>query len=735
MADESRELKYKNLNKGNMEKLNLLLGEHNTNQLSNAFVTTEKSEINQWSYSSGIMGARQYTASDSFEPATRVIDNPYAALNIHDHTNYYGMCGMAELALLMNGAYYRSRHNDYRFTVSQRIGDLNLYYHGFNSINDHTHKVQWQMSELDAEDLMAGRVPYFVRPTNPDNATHTHWYWVSWNGSAFVFQQIPDDTGHTHTMYKGPQSDHDKPNEKRKSFLLAPEPKVSILDLPTGVDPVTGAVTPTVGTQAEYMQNIWEDNPQDLETYLTYCEMWFEYIDEEQGVPDGGTSFRHAELAGKLTEAYRRSTRLTASGHKNRLENISVGPALIVQIEEDGTPVYANPVFRIMAKRIGNMADKSNANRVAPTINVGIAASHGHVIPNLTDTQAQDLISGGETSITLTTVGGSHTHTYDVTWDSGSTTFLAVQTDGSGHVHQLLITQKFGGNLPYDKEQAKAGTISNQNAFQLIRDLSTLERSGSLDTLINSRRARFKVKDLEVICEMMPGLDGEGAVLTEAHTDPYTGDEDFLVDRYTEEVPMNAAYYNREYKFSTDASGRKSAMRGFNDPNLFVASTSKTDVVNGYSYMFPLEIVVRSPLESWNPLDIPFADHSHLQQQENQNFGSLEGFPLDGINYRHFYFTTPYGLYVDPNDEGDLADTNKKAWVKTKNGDSVLAWAGGTANFTHDLAHRVRFPCYPLSADFSYESSQFANFKDILKPILEALRAGTATVDDIADAF
>jgi hypothetical protein len=231
-------------------------------------------------------------------------------------------------------------------------------------------------------------------------------------------------------------------------------------------------------------------------------------------------------------------------------------------------------------------------------------------------------------------------------------------------------------------------------------------------------------------------LDGEGASLTESHTNPVDGSVDTLTTRDDPSLELNAAYYNRRYSFGIkDASGRQNADRGFNDSTLFVARTANEYVINSTSYMFPLELIARSPIEKWNPLGVPLVDHQALKVEEDAGAGVTSANPFTGTNHQHFWWKTPYDLFNDTANPGDAADTKMDAWVTNSDGNPVRCWASGTSVFSPDYVHRVRFPVYPLAQEFSYESGQMANLQEMLKLVLEDIRAGTATAQSIQDAF
>ena len=610
------------------------------NALVDAFGVISDREFRQWSVATGILGVRQYSSSDAFSPMQRVFDTNYASITMHDHPNYQGMSGLAELAMTVNGHYYRSRHNDYR------------------------HK----------ENLQSGLV-YVTPPAVPEN----------------------------------------------------------IQSLPTGVA-VDGTLDLISDTQARYYAELYTQNSQDVDVYLAYAELWFQLADQDAGVPDAGDSFRHAEIAGTLANAYIESTELLASGHKNRLENRSVPIAENIQITVDGEPVIGNAYFRINVKKIGNFGDVLPENRTAPRINIATQNSHDHTLnAQLTDQQARDLISGAVPSVTLQSTDVNHTHEYVITWNGGN--FVGVDTNTT-HQHDVLIERGFTGNLPFDKQKAIDGTIDETNRFKLVRDLRSLsQHDGDMVSLIDSRQARFECPDLERLCEMCPGLDGEGAFLHE-EVELNNGEIDIFEDR--DGGVLNAAYYNHTYRFTrADAAGRQTADRGFNDPNLFVAKTTDPDVINGYSYMFPLEILLKTSLENWNPHNIPEIHRSILQAENDAGHGSDQSTPYSGQNYNEFFLLTPYALYGDSSTP-DPADTRRQGWTTDGDGNAVRVWAAGQRIFTPDNSQRLRFPVYPLSEEYSFANCQFEHFKSVIKGVLKRINVGgaeTITDQEIDEAF
>ena len=150
--------------------------------------------------------------------------------------------------------------------------------------------------------------------------------------------------------------------------------------------------------------------------------------------------------------------------------------------------------------------------------------------------------------------------------------------------------------------------------------------------------------------------------------------------------------------------------------------------------MFPIELILKSPLEHWNPHNVPAVSRTTLQAEKAAGQGKDQATPYTGYNLNEFYYKTPFSMFSDSG-LTDPADTSREAWITDGSGAAVKTWASGQWIFTPDNSQRLRFPCYPLSQDFSYESGQMENLKPIIKSLLKDIVAGTITIDQIDEAF
>lgn len=198
------------------------------------------------------------------------------------------------------------------------------------------------------------------------------------------------------------------------------------------------------------------------------------------------------------------------------------------------------------------------------------------------------------------------------------------------------------------------------------------------------------------------GLNGVGSNLEESYNQ--YGQSISLYDHGTDEL-LNAARYNRFYRLGNpDASGRSKSRRGFHDPMLFVAKTTRPEVFtrkydsNEYAFSFavPFEIHVQTFLDSWNPHNVPKLDLDDITGS-----GNTESNPLNGYSDSYYYYHTPSDLFssVPDPDPADTSTTSK--WVVC--GDSQVRLHSASGNWIRiplipGVAERVRtrYPVYPV---------------------------------------
>jgi hypothetical protein len=262
-------------------------------------------------------------------------------------------------------------------------------------------------------------------------------------------------------------------------------------------------------------------------------------------------------------------------------------------------------------------------------------------------------------------------------------------------------------------------------------------------SLATSSLARFTLDrvDMDAICTQVWGLDGEGSFIQET-IDSYGTTYNSYNANGTSQI--NLAMYNRTFTTGEkDAAGRTTGRRGFNDPTLYVARTTKSNVVEGYSYMIPLELVVRSPLEVWNPWNLNIKD-----QNSPAATAAMDGTrtkPWDAAYTRALWNLLPPKFFTigitDPSDT-----VSGGVWIRATNGQAYPADNSGinititnavnylnSNNLPISTVFRFRYPIAPLWHEFSYASIQANNLRNILKGLFKEVVNGTLSISDIDD--
>ncbi|WP_372053246.1 phage tail protein (plasmid) [Tistrella mobilis] len=224
--------------------------------------------------------------------------------------------------------------------------------------------------------------------------------------------------------------------------------------------------------------------------------------------------------------------------------------------------------------------------------------------------------------------------------------------------------------------------ISDMVAF--VDDVPTRMRDEVPADVEGSRYARFALKTPDTWMEKIPGLDGAGATLLEEY---FEDSEWKQITGWSAGTTLNAAYYSRRASLSVpDASGRTGFHRGFNDPTLWAALTTQ-ERVSGFerdgrtyraSWAIPLELILRTPLESWNPYGIP--------EQTTITGAGTEASPYNGYRTASVNWFTPDSLF-----QGDAAGDD----ADTSAGARFALDAGGTARAVRASGVRIFLPPVP----------------------------------------
>jgi hypothetical protein len=214
---------------------------------------------------------------------------------------------------------------------------------------------------------------------------------------------------------------------------------------------------------------------------------------------------------------------------------------------------------------------------------------------------------------------------------------------------------------------------------------------------------------LDTLMAMVPGLSGPGANITESH--PSNESNAYI---YGTTSPLNAAFYNRKFSYSIGASGRTTARRGWNDPTLFTALTNRPEVApvtsGAYSYRasyaIPLELILRTPLEAWNPYALP-----QIADTVAPTGLGTQASPYNGYRNKDYYYLTPGSFFSGAAGNPDQADTDPgNVWIYDTGNVACAVRAAGIyvhlpaiSGITPDI--RLRYPIYPVYHDGSYANA------------------------------
>lgn len=539
-----------------------------------------------------------------------------------------------------------------------------------------------------------------------------------------------------HTDYSTKQSIQGEYLDRKET----PPPAVPafVLAKPTGLN--TDGTLDIVGdTQARWMSELINGQHDEfIEVQLSWGEFWLENVDEA-GRTDAADSSRHADVANNILEEFEKNSVLDAGGAKYRLENLGHYPAETkARLMEDGSVADSQYAvnYRVNTRAVAHMGVDTGVPP-APQVLIGTASSHQHqVVAQIAQADWTDLIDGTITEILLSSTDHNHTHDFRITWDAVKQTADGEDLNPS-HQHPVIIAQGFNGALPFDRDKARDGIIDGTNRFKMVLDpLSLKEAGGTREDLASSMLARFECVDLEKLITQCYGLEGEDAVLEESYLQP-DGETQFFCDisdpnPTTGQPSLNAAKYNRRaLALVSDASGRDTMHRGFSDPNLLVAKTTHERVVGGFSYAIPLEVIFRSPLESWNPANLTIDEADYTASSSPQigvNNAYTKVFGTSGWNF------TPNAIWGTASLNPDPADTPRLLWMRAPDGNDYQMSASGIWRMT-PAGQRGTLPIYNSAYDATAGRTEQRVINDKVKAILQKIKDGVTLTQEDIDNF
>jgi len=189
---------------------------------------------------------------------------------------------------------------------------------------------------------------------------------------------------------------------------------------------------------------------------------------------------------------------------------------------------------------------------------------------------------------------------------------------------------------------------------------------------------------------------------------------------------LNAGYYSRfAQALGDDAANRHHFIRSDYDPYLFTALNTRPEVLGmefggvnyRWSWAIPMEIVIRHPLETWNPYNVPLSSEV---KSFTYGYGGSQSKPIPGINPDYgMFFKTPAGVFAGSS-RADEADTaTGEYWVTCGDGEARKMRASGSWIETPPIkgtsSARLRYPIHPehQEGDKAYAEAR-ATYKQTL---------------------
>lgn len=236
--------------------------------------------------------------------------------------------------------------------------------------------------------------------------------------------------------------------------------------------------------------------------------------------------------------------------------------------------------------------------------------------------------------------------------------------------------------------------VSRLGRFRVMREMG--------NPIIGERNGPDLLDDL---MKRIPGLDGVGASLEETYQDTLENSQSQFIQRLMDwqtNTPLNSAYYSRYYSYEqAGAAGRRDYKRGFNDPYLFAATTTREEVRSlpglggGHrlTWAIPLELLVASPLMGWNPYGV-----SEIPRADVTGAGT-EADPHNGASKDAYWYHTPASVFGNEANIGDPADTEQSAWMVCADGQKRRMSGSGVyihLPATDGRSPRMRYPIAPV---------------------------------------
>lgn len=245
-------------------------------------------------------------------------------------------------------------------------------------------------------------------------------------------------------------------------------------------------------------------------------------------------------------------------------------------------------------------------------------------------------------------------------------------------------------------------------------DLANLARSGTVSNL--NAKAKFRLTvDFDSLIETIPSLGGLDEEIITHRT----------VDGYNMFTANKLSNYHRRYSLQDDdAVGRRDYVNGWNDPTLVTGLTNNEQVINGVSYLLPLEMILRTPLETWNPNDLEL-------KTSITGSGTLDN-PFNGFIENNYNYHTPAEFFdgftsVDPADTGVgvKAIKNIREEVSKNVASGIYIVLPKIATIEESV--RIRFPINWKANEFSIAQTELEAYAKKNDELLDFMKLNNLT--------
>ncbi|KAH3827759.1 uncharacterized protein LOC127881513 [Dreissena polymorpha] len=345
---------------------------------------------------------------------------------------------------------------------------------------------------------------------------------------------------------------------------------------------------------------------------------------------------------------------MSSSGAKNLNENYSYLPTTIINVTENGEPIYAQWNYRIVCHPITSAL---NLQDFEPIDDLAVRMLNNYNMSEYSNSKA--------TRFSLAPYGGGH---YQKESQSGT-------YESRRYLHGLMdkIMYEIPGKDNY------MGYIEDK-AFGLLK-LQVDKTNETLNVARYSRHYKYN----------QPSAMGT-TVANRGFSDP---------SMYVAETSNP-----RIAKISVTTDCNK--VNGTNVCNTYEGR---------HTYAIPLEVIWLTPLQKWNPYNLTYQNNAAAPGLNRRTGGFSKQTAYNGTS-KQFYYITPVDFFIGGATGRDPADTAKDSvGVLDEHGNVCNVTASGIRIFTPNIPGvgkvRIRYPVFPLHHDGNIVFKNLLALQDI----------------------